>query len=493
MTAVKGNERKQLKTSGSKLRGTFIRSVPWTVLDGGVSLVYAVVMVVVLGRFLTPAEVGLAGVALAITQFVEAIYASGLQEAVIRSPSGHTRMSDTAHIIVVLFSIAGVVLCLCIGFLLAYFYDQSEIVSLTCAASAGLVLNAFYSVATARLSRKIRTKTLALRLFMAKIFSAATFFISALMGLGAWSIVLSTLASSVGSLVLILSQTNRMPRLRFSRGEAYEIVRFGIISSGSGFCWIAAGRIFAILFGYFHGVEALGYFQFAQRLTDELAALLQVTVVRAGLPLFSGLVREGKNIAYAFLMGTRLLCALATPVYVGLMLVAPSLLPLIFGDRWDPAIPMLWVLATAWIIVFNRTLIPVVLKAQGAPGQNLVFSLITAITAFIGALATAKFSAAVATMGWGIAQVAAFPWQMVIMRKRLGVSLWEQIWQSVPSLAASICMALSVIASRQAFEGALLFEKVIYEIFIGIVAYTAFILIFERTFLVKVRDTFLVK
>jgi len=136
----------------SKNNKLLIKSIPWTIADGLFSFVYAIGMVVMLGYFLSAKEFGLAGIAIAVTQLVEATYASGIQEGVVRATSGHTRLSDTGHTLAVGFAILGALLCSALAWPLSIIYGQSEIVYLVIAASFALILNAFFLVPTAKLS-----------------------------------------------------------------------------------------------------------------------------------------------------------------------------------------------------------------------------------------------------------------------------------------------------------------------------------------------------
>lgn len=461
-----------------------LKSIPWTIIDGVFCLLYAVGMVVLLGRLIRPEEFGLAGIALGLTQLTEAAYSTGLQEAVIRAKSGHTRLTDTAHTLVMGFSLAGAALCCLLAWPLARVYGQDALPGLVAAASLSLPLNALFAIPAARLGRKIRTKTLTSRMLLSKLFSALAFAGCALAGLGAWSVVLSVLAASLGSLALILWQTNRLPRLRWDGQEARGLVRFGLLSSGDFFFWMASSRVFALLFGYFHGMQALGFFQFAQRLVDELATLLQVTILRVGLPYFAGLNRSGADLRGAFLTGTRVLNALAAPVFAGLILVAPVLLPLVFGPRWDPATPMIALLSGMWILLFGRVLIPVLIKAQGWPEYNLKFSLLTALGNLVAVLATAGASPLMATAALAASQLAVLPVQYRVIQSRFGIPLAELARGTAPALLAAAGMAAAVWAVRTAAAGVDAAALLALLVATGMTAYLLLITLLDRELLV---------
>jgi teichuronic acid exporter len=463
----------------TKLDKRLLKAVPWTMVDGGFNLIYSIGMVVLLGWFITPSELGLASVAIAVIQITESCYGEGLQEAVVRSSSSHTSLTDSAHTTALILSLIGAIVCCIIAWPLAIAYNNNQILWLTIAASVILPFNALFSIPTAILSRKIRITVLTRRIMLAKTFAAITFVTSALLHFGAWSIVLSSIASSLGSLCMIFFSLKRWPKLRINRSEAHQILRYSMVSSASTLCWIGTIRVFALLFGFFHGISALGNFQFAQRLVDELAGLLQVTVVRVGLSYFAGLKRSAGDMSNAFLNGTRFLNTLAAPVYVGLMLVASDIGPMLFSNRWLTTIPMIWVLALSWVLVFPKILVPTVLKAHGKPSLPLIFSLFEAAVALIVTFVTAGLSPLAAVIGWGVAQISSLPLELYIMRRELGIPIGTQVRQTIPAIAAAALMAVIVWCFQQNVTELSPILSLCSSILIGTVSYGLLMSLFD--------------
>ena len=78
-----------------------------------------------------------------------------------------------------------------------------------------------------------------------------------------------------------------------------------MISTEFVLCTITA-RAFSLLFGYFHGLAPLGNFQFAWRLCDEVAALVETSVNRFGLSFFAGKERMSADMTSSFLTGSQI-------------------------------------------------------------------------------------------------------------------------------------------------------------------------------------------
>jgi O-antigen/teichoic acid export membrane protein len=86
-------------------------------------------------------------------------------------------------------------------------------------------------------------------------------------------------------------------------------------------------RAFSLLFGYFHGLAPLGNFQFAWRLCDEVAALVETSVNRFGLSFFAGKEHMSADMTSSFSTGSQIITAITTPIFSGIALVANDFVP----------------------------------------------------------------------------------------------------------------------------------------------------------------------
>jgi teichuronic acid exporter len=276
----------------------------------------------VIGRFIAPVELGAASTAIATVAVIEVVSSAGLQEAVVRSRSADTDVTDTAFIMAMTFAVLGMVVCYLAALGVAAAFGDRRLIALVLVASLLLPFNALAAVPSAILRRKMRAGVLTRRIIAGKILGLFTLSIAGVSGLGSWSLVLANLATSLGSLVTILMAMNRWPRMRFARQEAGELLHFGAMVSAETILYTINTRTFGLLFGYFHGLAALGNFQLAVRLADEVANLIHNTVARFGLPFFAGKERMAADTKSSFLTGTQLIMAVTTPLFTGIALVA---------------------------------------------------------------------------------------------------------------------------------------------------------------------------
>lgn len=398
-----------------------------------------------MGWLLTPAEVGAAGAALAVVYLTEAFSSAGLQEAVIRARHD-TAVSDTANTLALVLAGFAVAAVVAGAFVLEAAYQAPGMVALTLVASLILPSNALLAVPTALMTRKLRARGLTVRLLWGKLCGVAVLFLVAISGGGAWAIVLSILAASAASLLAMRMMTRRWPRLRFERRYAGELLRFGGLVGLDGLLWTIGMRLFSLLFGLFHGLAALGQMQFAMRLVDELARLLQSIVARFGLAYFAQLRRRGPDLKAEFSKATRFLVAIASPVFAGLAITAGQAIPLLFGGRWDQSVLFVQLFAIGWVLAFPRILLSAALRAEGRPSIMAAYSGISAAFIVAGVCVTSALSPVFAVLAWTAREIIAQPWSMWATSRFIGIPLARQ-WQQVSGTwLATIVMSCAVVA-----------------------------------------------
>ena len=138
---------------------------------------------------------------------------------------------------------------------------------------------------------------------------------------------------------------------------------------------IAGGRwarlielvVLSLLIGKLLGIESLGAWTFAM---SAVILPLGVIAIPIGEVLFSAFSRmrgDHERIAIVWLESIGLLAAVLFPLLAGLIVVAPDLIPLAFGQHWSVAVPILQILSIYVIIRSLQAWNSVVLDAAGKP------------------------------------------------------------------------------------------------------------------------------
>ena len=415
----------------TRLKRQVLRAVPWSVAESVVNGLAGVALVFVLAWLLEPKEIGQATIALSIVGVAEVIAGLGMVEALVGARSGDTRVSDTAFTAVVGASLAAAGACYGLAGPVGRMYGEPHVTELLEVAAFILPVNALVAIPTGLFIRKMRAATVALRMTVSRVATILATGILAYLHFGAWAVVLGTLAGSCVTLAVLFPMMARWPRFRFSPLEFRRLFVFGAALSVERLLWGLMIRLFWLALGYVHGPATLGIFQFAQRLIDETANLVQTFAIRFGLSLFAALERAGRDPTEAFLKATRLIAAAAVPIFTGLALVMPDLIGTVFSAKWAPAVIVAQVAALGWVVSFPRSLVGAVLRARGRQAGLVGYAALACALTVTAALMTGGQGLLVIGLAWITRHFVGVPWSFYAIRRYLGLSVRRQIAASI--------------------------------------------------------------
>lgn len=457
-----------------------MRALPWSLAEGVVNGIAGLTLVFVLAWFLEPREVGQAGIALAVVGIAEIFSNLGMIEALVGARSADTRVSDTAFTAVIISSVVTAGVCWILAGPIGRLYNDPHIVQLLEVAALILPVNALVAIPTALLTRKMRAGALTLRMMTSRVTTIVGIAILAYLDFGAWALVLGTLGGSLAAVLVLGLTMSRWPRFRFSLPEFRRLLAFGAALSIERLMWGSTIRLFWLVTGYIHGPTTLGYFQFAQRLIDETANLVQTFSIRFGLSFFAALERVGKDPTDAYLKATRLVTAVAAPTFTGLALVLPDLIGTIFDSKWVPAAIVGQIIALGWVSAFPRVLVAPVLQARGRQAGLVLYATVSCLVTVAGGLLTGGQSLFVVALVWVSRQLIGLPWSFYAINRYLGIPPNRQIAAFARPLIATALMAGAVLGIAMLVQDLAPSKRLIVLVAAGVGSYIIAIALIDR-------------
>ncbi len=429
------------RSHGARLK----KAAPWAMAGSVATATAALASSLIVARLLEPREFGIAALAISVSALLNTLLANSVGQALIRAKSADVASRDRALALLVGLGLFSAAVCIVAGWGLARIFATPELAVLTAAGGVDCVLVALGIVPWAILTRKMRTRAIALRTLGGRLAAVAATIALAVSGAGPWSLIGGVIANSLVATALMWAMQTRRPRWLMPDRETLDLARFGLwISAEQGVSAITV-RGFVMLFGHFHGLTALGLLNFAIRLVDEIGNLLNTAVSSLALAYFSALSRTGESIASAFVRGTHAIMFVASPMLFGLAAIAPDIVPLVFGQKWVPAVVAVQLIALFWAIRMSRILAPSLLRAVGVQ-RSLVANAVLALAATLVALwltRDAMFTVAVAA--YGVRVLATLPVGLRQIAVSAGVTVRTQIGATLPALIAAMAMAFCLL------------------------------------------------
>lgn len=364
------------------------RSARWAFVESLLSATASLGTVLVLARFVGPAEFGRAGIAVAISAIIQSLLLGGMTDAIVRAPSTHTRLTDSVFWAVLGLGTCGTAIIAGIGMVTSIWWHDPRLGTLIAVQGMTTLAVAAAAVPTGLLLRKMRTRALVNRTAMSKLAGLAASVGFAFAGYGAWAVVLGNLFAQGFGLLQLLANM-RAPRWRVDDPALAQTLQLGVLAGAQQTLGTLTTRGFVLTFGIVYGAHAVGLFNFALRLVEESCGLVITTLRRVTITSFAAAKRSGVDMKPLFVRGTNVIAYATAPLFLGGAAVASDAVELLFGPQWLGAVPALQLMLCMWVLRSTRMLVNAIMVVDGRQRALVGFGLIglaaTTIT-FAGSL-----------------------------------------------------------------------------------------------------------
>lgn len=385
--------------SADVLRSSVLRGIGWKLVAQVATVGTRVVFGLLLAHLLTPHEYGLAGMALVFTGLATIFADPSLGSALIQ----RREISELDRSTVFWTNLALGVLCTVVGVLssgaVAGFFSQPEVAPLFAVVSLNFTISALSSTQIALLTRSMEWRTLEVREIASVGIGSALAVALAFSGFGAWAIVGQFLCSGVVSAILLWKISTWRPRFLFSLESLRSLASFGVSLFFTRILAYLNGNADNLLIGRYLNTTALGIYSVAFNLMFAPIARISQPIAQVMFAALSRVQHDLTRLGNAWLKSVKLTSAVAVPAFIGMLVVAPDFVPVVLGNRWRDAVPVLQLLCVAGIAESIMAMNPSVLVAMGRGGTLFRFTLFSSILT-IGGFAVG--------LAWGLIGVTSF-------------------------------------------------------------------------------------
>jgi teichuronic acid exporter len=456
--------------------------VPWAVVDSvGVGLL-GFLTLGIMTRVLTPTDFGSVAFAQAIVLMTQLVIALGINEALIQRRPINMLHIDSAFWVSVCLGIIGFLFCAGIGLYFIYFMDQSLVGTILIIEGTACMFTGLNLLPSAMLDRKLRTKAIARRTVLGRLSYCLVAISLAVAHFGVWSIVIAGVVQNLILTTIFWRGQKRWPKRRFSMPHAKQLIAFGFPVMLEGALWAFLTRGFNLLIGAIHGLNVLGLVSVAFKATDALSNIVGSVAGRIGLPFFSSMQQDRERLQRAFLKITQMMAFVSTPIFVGLALTAHQWVPLLLGDKWPDAIPMIVVLCLIWVTSFTRIFVSPYLRALGHPRALLLPGLCASMCTIGAVFVTAGHAPIYIILAWACRVAVTYPLGIHLLKKYAGISVSQQLKPLITPLFCAATMAICVLAAQAAMadHGLPLLAVLLVSMAVGAISYAAMVLFMHR-------------
>ena len=291
----------------------------------------------VLARLLTPRDFGLVAMVTTVVGFLRVFKDAGLSIATVqREKITHAQVSNLFWINLGVSALGSLALAGS-AWIIARFYHNSQLVPIALFLSLTFVISGSTFQHQALLKRQMRFKALAVIEVGSMAFSVVVGIAMAASGYGYWSLVWSTLAAEVASLILTWSISQWRPRFPTRGSGVGPLVTFGAHKTAGDLVMSVARGADNLLIGRFFGSAALGLYSRAGALLVRPLEQLLIPINTVMIPALSRLQSQPERYRATFFRAYE---AIALFAFFGaglLLALARPLTAVLLGPKWQQA------------------------------------------------------------------------------------------------------------------------------------------------------------
>jgi lipopolysaccharide exporter len=420
-----------------------VRGGTWAILSSYWTIGFGFLANILLTRLLSPDVFGGFALALFFVTLFQLRPKLGLNYALAQDPVTNAESIGTFFFLEVALGLSSLLIVLVVApILVALGYAQIVVVVCIVLTLVSFI-ESFTSALGVILDKALHFKPMSAIQLIAFPLSYLPAFLLALNGGGMWSLVAQVASYSlmlqVSGLIVV---TRYMPdiwssRWRFSRSQAKRYLRFGSITGLGIFSGSLMTTLDNFYIGTFVGTTALGYYDRAYRMAQWPAVLFNSISARVSFFTYARLQNDPQRLEKAVTMMLWLMTILALPIGLMLIVAAPDLLALLYGEKWLPSAPFLLLLAAYSIVRPIIENMGGLFIAIGKPQLTTKVTLFQIITlAVVGLPMTLALGAIGTSLAVGLALIVGIVLIYFSLRRIISIQVFHLL--GAPLLAASL-------------------------------------------------------
>ncbi len=333
-------------------------------------------------------------------------------------------------------------------------FQSPQLVTMSLLCAPVVLLSAANATPEAILRNEYRFHQLAYRNMASTLIGGGVAVFLARHGYGAIALAAQQLVQAIIASLWVWSAVSWRPSLARTSKRSDELASQGASIMVGSMLPQLVPRSFDLLVGLLMGPIQLGILRVAYRFNDFIGQMVWVPLNGVASAQLGEVADDPPAMRWSYLQLTQVSAGLTCPVIVGIGLVAPEAVPILFGDTWSPSIPIVQVSALLGFVMPINFYFAQAMIARGKRRvvirQGLVDVVVGVVLATIGAnisLVAVAIASVVRSAITGVCNT-------VDLRIHLDLPLRDIARTLAPPYLASVVMTVAVLLTRMGLSNA---------------------------------------
>lgn len=357
----------------STLAEKVTRGAAWTLSFRIVDRLIGMASTLILVRLLSPADFGIVAMAMTIIALLEVFTIAEFSSAIIQHPSPSRDYYDSAWTLSFVLGAVSTLLMLLFAGPIAGFFNEPQLAPVIVALSLIPLVDGLFNMGCVDFRKYLQFRKDFIFMTGRKLAGVIAVIPLAFIFRSYWALVGGMIAGRLAGLAL--SYLLHPFRPKFSFGSAAPLFTFSrwiILNNALTFLSTRGAHL---LIGRVSGATTLGIYTVAHEMASLPTTELAAPINRVMFPAYSTLSHDFPALRHGFLKVLGLIALLAIPAGLGMASVAHLFVPVVLGDKWHAATPVIEILAVAGAIYVLQANIESLYFSLGKPRYKAVVTL----------------------------------------------------------------------------------------------------------------------
>lgn len=450
---------------------------------------------IVLARMLEPSDFGAVALAMVLLGTSYMFVGLGMGSALIHSDEDPDRVAFQAFTVTAIAGLALFILLKVNIEFVASLLGNLDVVVFNSLLPI-LLLTALTIVPESMLSKQMLFSRVSIATIVSEIAYLIIAILLAWLGYGLWSLVYGRLGSSLIKMLITWFSNPTwawiIPK-RWDWSLQKRLFKYGLPTTGGGMVSYFHTHWDDWYVGRHFGTQSLGYYTKAYDFSNKTLSSLSRTIINGVFfPSYSRVRDDKDRLRNIFLKGTRVVLLLMVPISLGLLVVAPELVPVILGEKWIPMIPLLQIYS--FMVLFrpiSSNAVPFFMGV-GRPHYVLYAGIVLSIVMVPAVLILSAIGVAGVAIAVAISHFVGAGYSLYLVNRVLPGVAKASLRDFVPFVVVGTVMAVSVqllkpyVMSWAGETYALL--GVLVLVAIGAIIYLALIFLAQRDLIIELIE-----
>ncbi|MEG9302761.1 MOP flippase family protein [Psychrobacter celer] len=430
------------------LKQKAVSGVKWTTFSSVIVAILQIVQLVILARLLEPTVFGLMAITSVVIGFAQAFLDMGISNAIIHKQEvSHTQLSSLYWLNV----LSGIVLFLIVSLcapVVALFYQEAELTNIIILVAMTFLIQPFGQQFIVLWQKELKFNDIAKVDILTKLVALIVSIVFAYYNYGVYALVYGVLAGTILQTLVFVYKGLREYTISFvfRLSDVREFLSFGLYQMAEKTLNYFNSQIDTLLIGKLLGVETLGVYNIAKQIIMKPIQIINPIVSKVTFPVMAKIQNDTDRLKEIYLKTINLLSSINFPIYLFMLITAPQLVPLMFGEQWVDAVIILQILSIYGALRSIGNPVGSLLLAKGRADWGFYWNL--GLFFYVPIVIYLFSRAGIETLSWGMVGIMVSlitPMWYLLVRPLVQAKFWE--FHKQIATPAFISMLIGVVIS----------------------------------------------